>query len=584
MTIEQIFKSKIYQPNSSYVLRKGQIVTGKIQKIYPNQQAQIQIGSQQIFGHINAPLVVGERYFFQVNVKDNRLFLKVLSGQEKNASHNLESLMKRLGVRMNRSYRNVLQYLITKEIPFDLRSIHHAVDLFNQSKNKKVAQNILGYMFLEGYPITKSIFNALYAVQTEQFSDRLLAVLHKLQQQTTLSPLEELILQRIQSYISEQQTFSKVLTTQIRYEAHENHDRMYQLFQKLFLLDFIPKDQWQSTWLSAQKEQTNSSPLPFSLNIENLLSTFYALYHQEKLLQNNAQRIYNQWSKPIHEALNNQTTLQEEQFYELFRTIQEEIVIIAKPLEESILFKTFKNDLMTLQRLLIFLEALQDHDVFDPIRMLLLQLDQENEIIKNRFFKQLDRTRWLSGITDEHSFTTNNALHPSYSLKTLLIQWLESSSAKNQEAMQHLLDYLNGLQLKSVHETASMIQASLQVPGYKLQLNHDLQIEFESKKTDQHTIDPDYCRILFYLHLKNLHETVIDLRIQDRLISIYVYNDQPEIKEMCHMFRPSFEKALDQLNYQLSAIHVQALRKDQSTYQGKRETKPMANEGIDYRV
>lgn len=44
----------------------------------------------------------------------------------------------------------------------------------------------------------------------------------------------------------------------------------------------------------------------------------------------------------------------------------------------------------------------------------------------------------------------------------------------------------------------NFIQASMQIPGGKLATNNDLYIEFESKKTEEGQINPDYCRILFY--------------------------------------------------------------------------------------
>src|SRR5699024_10101587 len=108
------------------------------------------------------------------------------------------------------------------------------------------------------------------------------------------------------------------------------------------------------------------------------------------------------------------------------------------------------------------------------------------------------------------------------SIKSMLIQYIQQNNASNNEQAQQLLHIMNGLQLQSIHETNSFIYASLQIPGEKLHLNNDLQLEFESKKTEDGKINPDYCRILFYLELTNLDETIIDMHIQNRYISITV--------------------------------------------------------------
>lgn len=48
-------------------------------------------------------------------------------------------------------------------------------------------------------------------------------------------------------------------------------------------------------------------------------------------------------------------------------------------------------------------------------------------------------------------------------------------------------------------------------------------MEWKNEKDGK--IDSNYARILFYLNLEALKETVIDMQVQNRIVSIYVYNE-----------------------------------------------------------
>lgn len=52
----------------------------------------------------------------------------------------------------------------------------------------------------------------------------------------------------------------------------------------------------------------------------------------------------------------------------------------------------------------------------------------------------------------------------------------------------------------------------------------DLTLQWSGRKTKEGKIDPDYCRVLFYLELEHLEETVIDMQVQNRIIKVTVIN------------------------------------------------------------
>jgi hypothetical protein len=50
----------------SVSLKNGQILIGKVNKVFPDQTAEVQIGHQKMIANLEIPLRTGERYWFQV--------------------------------------------------------------------------------------------------------------------------------------------------------------------------------------------------------------------------------------------------------------------------------------------------------------------------------------------------------------------------------------------------------------------------------------------------------------------------------------------------------------------------------------
>src|SRR5699024_11224296 len=71
-------------------------------------------------------------------------------------------------------------------------------------------------------------------------------------------------------------------------------------------------------------------------------------------------------------------------------------------------------------------------------------------------------------------------------------------------------------------------------------------------------IDSDFCRILFVLELEKMNETMIDMQIQKRIISVNIYNEQKE-PSMVELLIPSLKDSLDKLDYQLSTVQCKHL-------------------------
>src|SRR5699024_10844292 len=98
MNVQHVLSVNRIASHRPQVLKPGQIIQGKIMKLFPDQKAQIQLGSQTIIAQLEASLSAGTKYHFQVQPSDDVVHLRVLGDQLKNqAAGNVMELLQQLG-------------------------------------------------------------------------------------------------------------------------------------------------------------------------------------------------------------------------------------------------------------------------------------------------------------------------------------------------------------------------------------------------------------------------------------------------------------------------------------------------------
>lgn len=93
-----------------------------------------------------------------------------------------------------------------------------------------------------------------------------------------------------------------------------------------------------------------------------------------------------------------------------------------------------------------------------------------------------------------------------------------------------------------------------QIPLYHAAGQTDVTIQWSGKKTDDGMIDSSQCRVMFYLHLGHLDETIVDLQIQQGVLQIVVWNEHPNIKDLAREFLPALKKGIEENGYTFSSI------------------------------
>src|SRR5699024_1393946 len=124
-------------------LRPGQIVQGKILTIYPNHRAELQIGSQKMIAQLEAPLIVGERYHFQVADTSKMVELKVIGTNLKSESvDNMTQLLNELNLKSSRTVQQFVHTLLNEKLPFTKQQLQQALSLLERADGSKQAQRV----------------------------------------------------------------------------------------------------------------------------------------------------------------------------------------------------------------------------------------------------------------------------------------------------------------------------------------------------------------------------------------------------------------------------------------------------------
>ncbi|HHY74608.1 MAG TPA: hypothetical protein GX497_15555 [Bacillus bacterium] len=165
------------------------------------------------------------------------------------------------------------------------------------------------------------------------------------------------------------------------------------------------------------------------------------------------------------------------------------------------------------------------------------------------------------GLQHEHNIMTmedeQSIENRLLALKPLLMKALsESSDMKLNEKIQQLLSRITGQQLINVGQEGPIQQLLLQLPIMLHSHSSDLLIQWTGKKRENGQIDSDHCTILFYIELVQLQEMLVDVRVQNRIVTIQIYNDTPQLDVIVKKYQMALKEQFANLRYHLSSIVV----------------------------
>ncbi|MCZ0755327.1 hypothetical protein [Anoxybacillus sp. J5B_2022] len=141
-------------------------------------------------------------------------------------------------------------------------------------------------------------------------------------------------------------------------------------------------------------------------------------------------------------------------------------------------------------------------------------------------------------------------------LKPLLLRAQQERSDETlTKQVDTLIHRLTGQQLLS-HEQGPIQPLFIQLPFLFGNERTDVTIHWQTRKKQNGEIDPHYCRLLFYLQLPALKEITVDVRIQNSIIHVSLFNDTPQLETIVSLMQPMLKERLSACGYTLSTVKV----------------------------
>lgn len=596
MDVKGIVRERLMkQEQPPLVLKEAQIVQGKITKLFSGQKAQIQIGSHTLLAEVSAPLTVGERYFFQVQGTEDQIHLKVIGESLKqDAAQSVEMLMDKLSIRQTKINTAFIERLIQERIPFRQQQLSQAVALLDQAANKQQLMSILLEMMEQKLPLTAE---AVQAMQMQKKADAgdLIDQLRHILQQSGSSETEKALLQKLDALHASPPVKGVAMLAYIQ--------RNFSVETLLPLLKWTGHVQTDSTMaelLSFAKGNQVSSPSIWTnqtdaLDAQQLKQIIEQLVKQEQSIRPQALQL----SSIFHRAAAGSLT--EEQMAQLQQAIQRNLLphlpLEMRPAVENLIRTSNQpaiHEMLTFfARPAVYAQGMST--LLPSLEM--MTMSQESGSMSEQFLSHVQRYMQTIGFGDEyqlrHHFQETleqitQDRHQAQSVKMMLQQLVGQEQGTIREAAQPLLQLINGMQMQMIVETNNILQATIPIPGNKFALPKDMLMQFEGQKTSDGKISPDYCRILFMLELQHLQETMIDMHVQKRVISVTIYNDVIRSNTSIDTtLEAIMEQKLEALDYQLSAVTWKSFQDETSPESsgGKIQDEwPGQEERFDYRI
>ncbi|GAJ38662.1 hypothetical protein [Saccharococcus caldoxylosilyticus] len=491
-------------PDATYHrFRHGQVIVGKIESIQEETQkgktALVRVGEQLVTARLQTSLQAGNSYLFEVRHENGEIYWKPISKQPKR--HLTSSIQN----------DEAAQYLLQKwKLPKDLYPL-------------------LRFALAEKIPITKEeLFYIASLVEKVE---------HK---KEGLSVLEYMLVQRLPMT---KDIFFSLLAVKT------NPPLFYQLQHVESRLASLPPHQPEPVEaLRRYIQQMFHTPVHA---YESLVKLLQSLQQPEP---NAAQQLLNRLGVSVPEiAADELAKLQAAMEKRDFPQVKQQLQLLFSPFDEQTflehfqtVFASYQAGLLPNEEQRLFSAVLADADIALSMFHLLKQ--------------------WLPklGVGDEakirRALKTNTFHEAAFSsLKTLLLQALEDvNDPALKERLQTLLHHINGQQLLSDIE-GPIQHLFVQIPFQLGRQHTDATIYWQGKRQRDGKIDPDYCHIVFCLFLDHLKETVVDVRVQQRIVHISVFNPAPRLPELANALQPMLKERLAAHGYTLSALKVEAV-------------------------
>ncbi|MEH6937430.1 hypothetical protein V7056_06125, partial [Bacillus sp. JJ664] len=142
-------------------------------------------------------------------------------------------------------------------------------------------------------------------------------------------------------------------------------------------------------------------------------------------------------------------------------------------------------------------------------------------------------------------------------LKEIALKALNSNLPEGiKQPIEQLITKITAGQITMIHQNGPEYNYSTVIPLFLNNWSTDLTIQWTGKESSSNSkeIQSNHCHILFFLELETLKETMVDVSIQNRVVNVTIFNNNPALNAMISSTQPLIKESLAKHDFQLSMI------------------------------
>ncbi|WP_133304960.1 flagellar hook-length control protein FliK [Paenibacillus pinisoli] len=152
---------------------------------------------------------------------------------------------------------------------------------------------------------------------------------------------------------------------------------------------------------------------------------------------------------------------------------------------------------------------------------------------------------------------------PAETLKNALLSLLQASDTPPaiKETAQQLIHQITGQQLLLTPERNSSVftHVTMFIPLKDADGGTTASVHIQTRRGKRGELDADNCRLLFNLSMASLGDTLVDVNVTDKIVSLNIWNDHPAIAELVEGSRNEIAERLQGTGYQLLSLRTTPL-------------------------
>lgn len=620
----QLQQNAITTTNQPLALKQGQVFHGTIKQLYPDQMAEIQVGNQKFIAKLEVPLKAGDAHFFQVTGTNPQTELKIVTGpmaQAATPSQQINQLLESMNLPKSAEMQQLLGHFMKAQLPISKDQMLQAemwLKALPEGISKMDALQTIQKMIELKMPMTNDVFQALISGQKTSgmtaIMDNFAQLLAK---DTTLSEsFRQNLMQQVQAIAKpfEVETGSAVLARVLQSltnSAATTSEKM-QALSILKESGILPQQATLQNWSNMNEAKAFQPMQQAGQVIQTILATkpedARQLVEQLKSWTNSQNLLTNEQKQQINQLVDrfNQLPVTKQKLEVFAKQMQDQLLKAFAQNTTDRLFTQDAHALSVKDHLLSLFrqeanspsqnEALMRNlvknsiDSSQPfIQQVVTQADAlvQNSMDSKAMEHALKTVLKNLGISYEATLGNKSAdLHMiAHQLKPQLHTLLQETNTTPQmkEAAEMLMTRMNGMQLSSGengHQHQLIMQVPLEFFGKKM----DATLQWNGRMKDNGKIDANYARVLFYLQMASMQETVIDMQVQNRVVTVTVFNENSEIQLLAEPLKVALKAGLAEKNYQLSGVFIKQFDKGQTEKVSPVVEQREEQSGVDIRV